>query len=64
MVVTPEITPEPRRTAKNPIDTIERKTTVITTIPPESSKLSKRLPDPEKFNRDRKDLLSRSVSRR
>jgi len=34
-VITPETTPEPRRTAKNPIDTIERKTTVITTIPPE-----------------------------
>jgi len=56
MVITPETIPEPRRIAENPIDTIERKTAVITTIPPESSKLSKRLPDPEKFNGDRKDL--------
>jgi len=55
-VITPKTTPEPGRPAKHPVDTIERKTLVITTTPPESSKLSERLPDPEKFNGDYKDL--------
>ena len=39
-VITPETTPEPGRPAENPVDTTEGKTTVITTTPPESSKLS------------------------
>jgi len=55
-VITPETTPEPGRPAEHPVDTTERKTPVIATTPPESSKLSERLPDPEKFNGDRKDL--------
>ena len=56
MVITPKIIPKPGRPAKNSIDTIERKTPVITTIPPESSKLSERLPNSEKFNGDYEDL--------
>jgi len=55
-VITSETTPEPGQKTEILVDLTKGTTPVITTTPPASSRLSERLPDPEKFNGDRKDL--------
>jgi hypothetical protein len=55
-VITPETSPEPRQSTEIRVDLTEGKTPAITTTPPASSKISERLPDPEKFDGNRKDL--------
>jgi len=55
-VITPDTTPGTGHHAENPVDLTEGKATAVITTPPASSKISERLPDPEKFDGNRKDL--------
>jgi len=55
-VITPDSSPEPGQSTKIRVDVTEGETPLITTTPTASSKISERLPDPEKFDGNRKDL--------
>jgi hypothetical protein len=55
-VNTPLSTPTPELLAEKPVAAVQRTTPPVIATPSETSRLSERLPDPEKFKGDRKDL--------
>jgi hypothetical protein len=55
-VNTPLLMSVPELLAEKPVATVQRTSPPVAAIPSEASRLSERLPDPEKFKGDRKDL--------